>query len=94
MLWRQIRSFEKSFERRTGIRIAFSEEARDLILDEVLKRDEGVYAFCDRILSILEYGLKLVQDRTGKKLFELPGEAVKSPESFLNRLVSTSYRLD
>ena len=94
MLWRQIRSFEKSFERRTGLRIFFSEEARDLILDQVLKRDEGVYAFCDRILSVLEYGLKLVGDRTGKRSFELPKEAVVSPERFLNRLVSATYHLD
>ncbi|MBX6423512.1 AAA family ATPase [Thermosulfurimonas sp. F29] len=94
MLWRQIRSFEKSFERRSGLRVSFSEEAKDLILKEVLRRDEGVYAFCDRILSVLEYGLKLVGDRTGKRTFELPREAVRSPEAFLNRLVSTSYHLD
>ncbi|RUM88529.1 MAG: ATPase [Thermodesulfatator sp.] len=94
MLWRQIQSFEKSYERRLGFRVCFAEEARDLILREVIKRDEGIYAFCDRILSVLEYGLRLVHDRTGKKVFELPEKAVTAPEEFLNRLVSTSYRLD
>ncbi|QJA05326.1 AAA domain-containing protein [Thermosulfurimonas marina] len=93
MLWRQIQSFEKSYERRLGFRVYFSEAARDLILQEVVKRDEGVYAFCDRLLSVLEYGLRLVHDRTGKRVFELPEKAVTSPEEFLNRLVSTSYRL-
>ncbi|OAQ21165.1 AAA family ATPase [Thermosulfurimonas dismutans] len=93
MLWRQIRSFEKSFERRSRLKVYFSEGARDLILSEVIKKDEGVYAFCDRILSVLEYGLKLVGDKTGKTIFELPEEAVRSPEEYLNQLVRSSYHL-
>ena len=94
MLWRQIRSFEKSFERRCGLKVCFSEEARDFILAEVIKKDEGVYAFCDRVLSVLEYGLKLVGEQTGKTAFELPEEAVRSPEKYLNQLVRSSYHLD
>ncbi len=93
MLWRQIRSFEKSFERRSGFKVYFSEEARDFILGEVLRRDEGVYAFCDRVMSVLEYGLKLIGDRTGKTVFELPKAAVQSPEEYLNQLIRSSYQL-
>lgn len=94
MLWRQIRSFEKSFERRSKLKVHFSEEARDWILRQVLETDEGVYAFCDRILSVLEYGLKLSGDRTGKGGFELPLKAVQAPEEYLNQLVKTSFHLE
>ncbi len=91
MLWRQVRSFEKSFERRSGLKVQFSEEAKDFILSEVIKRDEGVYAYCDRILSNLEYGLKLISDRTGRVHFELPKSALKAPEEYLNRLIRSSF---
>jgi len=94
MLWRQIRSFEKSFENRSGLKIRFSEPARDLILSEVIKKDEGVYAYCDQVLSILEYGLKLVRDQSGKTDFELPEEAVRAPEKYLNQMLHSTYQLD
>ncbi len=91
LLLRQIKNYERSFERRTGFKVIFSEEAVDRILKHVLEIDQGVYAYCDRIVNLLEYGLRLVNERTGQGRFVLPPEAIDSPELYLNRLVRRTY---
>ncbi len=91
LLLRQVKNYERSFERRTGFKVIFSEEAVDRVLQHVLQIDQGVYAYCDRILNLLEYGLRLVHERTGQNRFVIPPEAIDSPEMYLNRLVRRTY---
>ncbi len=91
LLLRQVKNYERSFERRTGFKVIFSEEAVDRVLQHVLQIDQGVYAYCDRILNLLEYGLRLVHERTGQSRFVIPPEAIDSPEVYLNRLVRRTY---
>ncbi len=91
LLLRQVKNYERSFERRTGFKITFSEEAVDQILRNVLKMDQGVYAYCDRVINLLEYGLRLINERTGQSRFVIPPEAIDSPELYLNRLVRRTY---
>ncbi|WP_028845718.1 AAA family ATPase [Thermodesulfatator atlanticus] len=91
ILLRQVKNYERSFERRTGFKVSFSDEALDLVLKHIIERDQGVYAYCDRILNLLEYGLRLVNERTGRVQFVIPPEAVEQPEEYLNRLVRQTY---
>ncbi|NPB09332.1 MAG: AAA domain-containing protein [Thermodesulfobacteria bacterium] len=92
ILMRQVKNYERSFERRTGFKVVFSEEAVDRILKHIIEMDQGVYAYCDRIVNLLEYGLRLLNERTGKSRFVIPPEAIEHPEQYLNRLVQESYR--
>ncbi len=92
ILMRQVKNYERSFERRTGFKVVFSEEAVDRILRHIIEMDQGVYAYCDRIVNLLEYGLRLINERTGKSRFVIPPEAIEHPEQYLNRLVQESYR--
>ncbi len=92
ILMRQVKNYERSFERRTGFKVVFSEEAIDRILRHIIEMDQGVYAYCDRIVNLLEYGLRLINERTGKNRFLIPPEAIEHPEQYLNRLVQESYR--
>ncbi len=92
ILLRQIRNYERSFERRTGFKVIFSEEAVDQIIKHIVEMNQGVYAYCDRIVNLLEYGLRLINERTGKNRFILPPEAIEQPEQYLNHLVQESYR--
>ncbi len=91
LLLRQVKNYERSFERRTGFKITFSEEAVDKILQHILQIEQGVYAYCERILNLLEYGLRLLHERTGQSRFMIPPEAIDSPEVYLNRLVRRTY---
>ncbi|OAG28476.1 AAA family ATPase [Thermodesulfatator autotrophicus] len=91
ILMRQVKNYERSFERRTGFKVAFSDEAMDLILKHIIEMDQGVYAYCDRILNLLEYGLRLVNERTGQTLFTIPKEAIEQPDQYLNSLIRHTY---
>lgn len=87
-LWKQIKTYEQSFERRNQIKILFTEDAVDSILEEVIKTDLGVFAYCERIMSRLEYTLNIIKDSTGKDMFFIPGWALKNPENFLNQILA------
>ncbi len=92
ILLRQIKNYERSFERRAGFKVTFSEEAVDRILKHIIELDQGVYAYCDRIVNLLEYGLRLINERTGKLNFVIPPEAIEHPEDYLNRLIRQTYQ--
>lgn len=87
-LWKQIKTYEQSFERRNQIKILFTEDAIDTILEEVIKTDFGVFAYCEKIMSRFEYTLNIIKESTGKNLFFIPGWALKNPEKFLNQLLA------
>jgi hypothetical protein len=42
----------------------------------------------------LEYGLKLVKDRTGENTFTITEDAVTNMEQYINELIKRSYRHD
>ncbi|NPA49792.1 MAG: AAA domain-containing protein [Thermodesulfobacteria bacterium] len=92
ILLRQVKNYERSFERRSGFKVTFSEEAVDRILKHIIEMDQGVYAYCDRIVNLLEYGLRLINERTGKVNFVIPPEAIDHPEEYLNRLIRQTYQ--
>ena len=92
ILLRQVKNYERSFERRSGFKVIFSEEAVDRILNHIIEKDQGVYAYCDRIVNLLEYGLRLINERTGKIHFVIPPEAIDRPEEYLNHLIRQTYQ--
>ncbi len=87
-LWKQIKTYEQSFERRNQIKILFTEDAIDSILEEVIRTDFGVFAYCEKIMSRLEYTLNIIKESTGKNLFFIPAWALKEPEKFLNQVLA------
>ena len=92
LLLKQIRNFERSFKRRSGLEIVFSDEAANEIVRRGLTEGQGTYALCDRLLNILEYGLRLIQERTGRDSFVIVEEAVHNPEHYINRLIKEAFR--
>ncbi len=93
LFWvQQIKSYEVSFYNRCGIHINIEEDAVDLLLDECLEDPAEIYSLCERLANILEYGLTLVKERTGRDSFEIPKEAMENPELYINRLIRTCYK--
>ncbi len=89
---KQIKGYEVSFFNRCGIRITLEERAVDWLLDGCQEDPGHLYSQCERLCNILEYGLSLVKERTGRTDFEISLEAVENPELFINRLIRTCYR--
>ncbi|MBI5207133.1 MAG: AAA family ATPase [Candidatus Firestonebacteria bacterium] len=90
----QIKRFEKDFIEKFNIHVSFNIEAMDLISKKAMKENVDAMYECHEILKNYELGLKLVQSRTGKNDFLITGEVVKSPESYLNNLIKTSFGRD
>ncbi len=92
LFWiQQIKSYETSFLNRCDIAITFDDAAIDKILDACRFDPASLYTQCERLTSILEYGLTLIRERTGQAEFNVPSDAVENPELFINRLIRICY---
>ncbi len=92
LFWiQQIKSYEASFYNRCEIQITFDDSAVDRILDACRLDPSSLYVHCERLSSILEYGLTLIREKTGQEHFNVPSEAVDNPELFINRLIRICY---
>ena len=92
LFWiQQIKSYEASFYNRCEIEITFDDSAIDRILDACRFDPSSLYVHCERLSSILEYGLTLIREKTGQEQFSVPSEAVDNPELFINRLIRICY---
>ncbi len=90
----QIKLEEASLHREVEISMTFDDGA----IDELIKRaiesgqEPGQLAF--QLAKKLEYGLKLVRDRSGVRHFAITREAVEDMEKYINDLVKVHYRKD
>lgn len=92
LFWiKQIRSYEDSFFNRCEIDIAFDDDAVDRLLDACRYDPASLYTHCERLTSILEYGLTLIREKTGQSSFTIPAEAINNTELFINRLIRSCY---
>jgi ATP-dependent Clp protease ATP-binding subunit ClpX len=91
---KQIKMEEASLVNELEINMSFDEGA----IDELIKRaietghDAGVLAF--QLAKKLEYGLKLVRDRSGAEHFVITRDAVLDMDRYINDLVKGYYRKD
>lgn len=92
LFWvQQIKSYEDTFYNRCGITIVFDDKAIDELLIQSASGESNLYSQCERLCNILEYGLSLVRDKTGISEFEVPVEAIKNPELYINSLIRSCY---
>ena len=85
--YEQIKAIELQFLKKHGINIVFEEEAIDEILSEWLHKGMNLNAIFNQLSTTLEYGLKLVREKTGRNRFFLTAQALNSPDDFISRLL-------
>lgn len=86
-VYRQIRAYESTFSRRNQIQAVFTEDAIDHILEEVIKKDQGVFSFCERALSRLEYTFAILRDSGKRTKFYITKKAFRDPDAYLEELL-------
>jgi endopeptidase Clp ATP-binding regulatory subunit ClpX len=86
-----IHAFEREFETLYSLRIRFSEDALRELIILVLNGSEEPLIICRKIFQNYHHGLKLVMERTGRKEFVIPKEAIFDPERFLNETIQQTY---
>jgi endopeptidase Clp ATP-binding regulatory subunit ClpX len=85
--YEQVKAIEMQFLKKNGINIVFEEEAVDSIITRWRDDSANLDAIYKQLSADLEYGLKLVREKTGRNRFFLTRLALESPETFIRELL-------
>ena len=86
------RDFARRFSSRSEVHIDFTEEAVDRLVVKVWQEGVEPGEFLKRSFQNYEHGLKLINEKTGKRDFSIPAEGIENPENYLNLLIRETYK--
>lgn len=86
-LYKQIKAYETTFSKRNQIQAIFTEDAIDHILEEIFKKDIGVFSYCERNLTKLEYTFALLRETTKREKFYINKKAFVNQEKYLEEIL-------
>ena len=92
--YEQIKTIEMQFLKKHGINIVFEEDAIDHIFAQWLHATADLDAIYKKLSVDLEYGLKLVREKTGRNRFFLTRQALEAPEAFISQLLREAQSND
>ena len=90
-MYQQIKIEEASLPEKMEVSVSFEDSAIDEIISQAIEKDEEAGALAYQLAKKLEYGLKLVRDRSGIEHFSINGEAIIDMEKFVNDLLKQYY---
>ncbi len=93
-LYQQVQAQNEELFSELGMDVEIADGAIDEIIRIAYEQDREVSEICARLVSELEYGLKLVRDRIGFESFALTREAVLDPEKYLDGFIKRYYSHD
>jgi len=91
-MYNQVKIEEATLGEKLEVEVSFDESAIDEIIDQSIRTDQGAGPLALQLAKRLEYGLKLVKDRSGMETFVINDKAVTDMESYVNNLVKAYYR--
>lgn len=68
-----------------------SEEAQDKLLTQAIVEGRDIMVLCQNIIQNLEFGLKVIREKTGQSSFEITLDALDNPEGYVRRLIREFY---
>jgi endopeptidase Clp ATP-binding regulatory subunit ClpX len=89
---RRIKQEEASLSQELDMNLSFDEGAVDELIRKAMDTGHDAGSVASQLVKKLEYGLKLVKDRSGSDLFVITREAVTDMERYINDLVKRYYR--
>ncbi len=84
--------FARRFRENHGMKIHFTPEAADLLVQEALEKSQSVRDLCATKFKDFHFGLKLIAQNSGQQEFEIDKAAVETPDKVLSDWVVASYR--
>jgi ATP-dependent protease Clp ATPase subunit len=88
----EIEAFADRFEEQHGIKLTFQKKASEAVAKESVTSGKTVHTICERLFRDYPYGLKLIQNQSGKKQFSITPAMIKHPESSLSKMVMKYYQ--
>ncbi len=91
-MYNEIKQEESTLLEKLDINISFDDSAVDELMRQAMETGQEPGPLTFYLAKKLEYGLKLVRDRSGVDNFVINGEAVTDMENYINKLVKKFYR--
>lgn len=88
-----IRDYAVTASAECNINITFEEEAIDRILTMSRLTLESVSAICEKMFIALDYGLRLIGQKSDNGEMVIPVSGVVSPEQFINETLDERFKL-
>ena len=91
-MYKEVKQEEALLSEKLDVKISFDESAVDSIIRQSIEtgREPGPLTFY--LAKKLEYGLKLVKDRSGVDEFTISADSITDMENYINRLLKKYYR--
>ncbi len=93
-MYNQVKMEEASLFDKLEVNVSFDESAVDELIKQAIETGQEAGPLAFQMAKRLEYGLKLVKDRSGMMNFVINAEAVTDMDRFINGLVKKYYRED
>lgn len=87
-----IAQFAERFGEQHGYRFRFSPGAVEAILAKSVEKNISARDLCEGLFKDYQFGLGLIHRNSGQTEFEIPAEAVESPDRVLSQWVVSSHR--
>jgi hypothetical protein len=87
----KIKKIEIDFYTKHDINIVLEEDAVDYVLDTLINGSMNVKSVYEKLTTDLEYGLRLIHEKTGVSRFFIPKAALVTPEAFLEQLIKSEF---
>jgi endopeptidase Clp ATP-binding regulatory subunit ClpX len=84
--------FARRFQENHGMKIRFTAEAAETLVNEALEKGLSVRDLCAKKFKDFQFGLKLIAQNSGQREFEIDTAAVEAPDKALSDWVVASYR--
>jgi endopeptidase Clp ATP-binding regulatory subunit ClpX len=91
-MFNQVKHEEASLAEKLEVAVSYDESGVDEIINQAIETGQEAGQLAFQLAKRLEYGLKLVKDRSGIGSFVINDEAVIDMENFINGLIKDSYR--
>jgi len=88
----EIEAFVQRFEEQYGLRLKFHKRAAAAVAKQAEESGRTVHTVCERLFRDYPYGLKLIQNQSGKNIFSITVAMVKNPDKALSELITSQYQ--
>lgn len=89
---KQIKSEEATLTEKLEVDITFDDSAVDELVNRSIETGLEAGSLAFQLTKKIEYGLKLVRDRSGISRFLIDGEAVRDVDGYINAMVKNTYK--
>ena len=88
----EVEAFAQRFEVRHGLKLKFQKKAAEAVALLAEQSGRTIHTVCEGLFKDYPYGLKLIQNQSGKKQFSITPAMVKDPDGALSALVTKQYK--